>query len=108
MAKKKELLITDELAFYERKVQDALEYIDSINLSDLKDRIEMKPTAKGGVMPMVIASKEQQVASYFNAMEKMPKLLNGLDELRHKYEDKIQETRGDVGLPALMELEDDD
>lgn len=108
MAKKRQLLITDELDFYEKKVEDAINYVDSINLAELKDRIEMKPTAKGGVMPMVIASIEQQVKSYFDAMEKIPKLLAALEELRQKYADRVQETRGDVDLPALMQISEDE
>lgn len=108
MAKKRELLITDELDFYEEKIQQAFNYINSIDLSALEDRIEWKPTGKGGMMPMVIASKESQVKSYFDSMEKIPKLLNGLDELRNKYADVIKETRGDVSVPALFELDDDE
>lgn len=108
MAKKRELLITDELNTYEQMVEESIAYVKSIKLSELEDRIEWKPTGKGGMMPMVIASKESQVKSYFDSMEKIPKLLNGLDELRNKYADVIKETRGDVSVPALFELDDDE
>lgn len=107
MAKKRELLITDELNTYEQMVEESIAYVKSIKLSELEDRIEWKPTGKGGMMPMVIASKESQVKSYFDSMEKIPKLLNGLDELRNKYADVIKETRGDVSVPALFELDDE-
>ena len=35
-------------------------YVDANPLHELKDRIEWKPTAKGGMLPMVIASIEAQ------------------------------------------------
>lgn len=92
----KSLLITQELEWYEEKTNQIRNYIEGINLATLTDRIEWKPTSKGGVLPMVIASKEAQAKSFMEMMEKLPKILNALDELRNKYAEKEMLTRGDV------------
>lgn len=101
----KVLLITDELDWYELRVKQAKEYVESIDLSNLKDRVEFKRTANGGMLPMVIASKEAQAKSYMDIMEKIPKLLTALDDLRNKYKDKLPETKGREEISDFMEDE---
>lgn len=95
---KKKLLITEELEWYEKKINQIKQYIESIDPGSLTDRIEWKPTSKGGMMPMVIASKEAQMKSFSEQLEKTAKLLDVLDELRNKYAEKEMLTRGDVEI----------
>jgi len=89
-------MITPELEFYESKIQQIMEYIESINLGDLNDRMDYKETKNGGSIRTIIASKEQQAKSFMEQMEKLPKLLNSLDDLRNKYAEKAMLTRGDI------------
>lgn len=93
---KKNLLITDELDWYEAKINQIRQYIESINLGDLADRMDYKETKSGGLMRTVVATKEQQAKSFMEQMEKLPKLLDALDTLRNKYAEKAMLTRGDV------------
>ena len=99
---KKELLIEAELEWYETKCQQVKMYLEAVNLADLKDRIEWKATSKGGTMPIVIASREAQAKNFMDMMEKLPKLLSALDDLRNKYKEKQVRTRGDVEIPEFM------
>lgn len=92
----KRLTIDEELDDYESKIRMIKQYLDGIDLSKLDDRINYKPTAKGGTMPMVIASKEQIAKSFMDMMEKLPKLFNQLDELRNKYAEKQMLGRGKI------------
>lgn len=80
--------IDPELEWYEKKMIEYQAYIDSIDLSKLVDRIEWKPTARGGTMPMVIASREAQAKSFGDNMEKLAKLMGIVDDLRNKYNEK--------------------
>jgi hypothetical protein len=48
------------------------------------------------MMRTVVATREQQAKSFMEQMEKLPKLLSALDDLRNKYAEKEMLTRGDV------------
>lgn len=92
----KHLLITPELEWYETKINQIRQYIESINLGELTDRMDYKETKNGGMMRTVVATREQQAKSFMEQMEKLPKLLSALDDLRNKYAEKEMLTRGDV------------
>ena len=68
MATKKQTYVSAELEWAESKLQEWRAYIDKNPIAELKDRIEWKPTAKGGSMPMVIASIESQIKSLRDTM----------------------------------------
>ena len=57
---KKTTYINTELEWAEAQLKSWKAYVDANPLHELKDRIEWKPTAKGGMLPMVIASIEAQ------------------------------------------------
>lgn len=102
----KHLTIEEELKEYEIKINQIKEYLNGIDLANLEDRINWRPT-KTGTMPMVIASKEAQAKSFMDLMEKLPKLFNQLDELRNKYQEKLMATRGDVDIKnTIMDVID--
>ena len=71
-------------------------------INELKDRIEWKPTAKGGVMPMVVASIEQQGKFIQDTMKNYLALLEIVDKLREKEEAK-KEARGSSTVPHRMQ-----
>lgn len=93
MAKKANNYINTELIWAEEQLKSWKAYIDKNPLHELKDRIELKPTSKGGTMPMVIASIEQQLKAITELMTKYLQLLQVVDDLRQKEENKI-EARG--------------
>ena len=66
----------------------------------LKDRIEWKPTSKGGMLPMVIASIEQQGKFIQETMKNYLALLEVVDKLREKEEAKI-DVRGNAELGSM-------
>ena len=76
-------------------------YIDNNPINGLKDRIEWKPTAKGGTMPMVIASQESQIKSLRDTMKEYLALLEVVDRLREKEEQKA-EARGSQEINGKM------
>lgn len=92
----KHLTIEEELKWYEKKFTDAKAYVDGIDLANLTDRIEWKPTSKGGMLPMVIASKESQFKSFLDGMKELPKIMDALDNLRNKYAEKQFIGRGKI------------
>jgi hypothetical protein len=71
-------------------------------MHELKDRIEWKPTSKGGMLPMVIASIESQGKFIQETMKNYLALLEVVDKLREKEESKI-EIRGSGDLSSMAE-----
>ena len=96
MAVKKSYINT-ELNWAEENLASWKSYIDAHPLHTLVDRIEWKPTAKGGLLPMVIASIESQGKFIQETMKNYLSLLEVVDNLRSKEEAKI-EVRGKVEL----------
>ena len=99
MAKK--VYITEELEWAEAQLHTWKQYVDANPLHTLKDRIEYKPTARGGVLPMVIASMESQGKFIQDTMKNYLQLLEVVNNLREKEEAKVN-ARGGVGVPARM------
>jgi hypothetical protein len=101
MAVKKQSYISAELEWAEQRLTEWRAYIDNNPINGLKDRIEWKPTAKGGTMPMVIASQESQIKSLRDTMKEYLALLEVVDRLREKEEQKA-EARGSQEINGKM------
>ena len=71
-------------------------------LHELKDRIEWKPTSKGGMLPMVIASIEAQGKFVQETMKNYLALLEVVDKLRSAEESKV-EIRGKGEMSTMAE-----
>lgn len=103
MALKKTTYINTELDWAEQQLASWKQYVDANPLHELKDRIEWKPTAKGGMLPMVIASIESQGKFVQETMKNYLALLEQVDKLREKEEAKKVETRGGAELGSMAE-----
>lgn len=102
MAVKKTTYINTELTWAEEQLVTWKTYVDANPLHMLKDRIEWKPTSKGGLIPMVIASIEAQGRFIQDTMKNYLALLEVVDNLRSKEEAKI-EVRGKTKLGTQAE-----
>lgn len=103
MAVKKNTYINTELDWAEQQLASWKAYVDANPLHELKDRIEWKPTAKGGMLPMVIASIESQGKFVQETMKNYLALLEQVDKLREKEESKKVAVRGDAELGSMAE-----
>ena len=101
MAIKKTTFINAELEWAEEQLHSWKAYVDTNPLHELKDRIEWKPTAKGGMLPMVIASIEAQGKFIQETMKNYLSLLEVVDKLRTQEEAK-KEARGSGSVPERM------
>lgn len=101
MANKKQTYVSAELEWAEAKLAEWRDYVDKNPIAELKDRIEWKPTSKGGAIPMVIASIESQIKSIRDTMKEYLALLDVVDKLREKEEAK-QEARGSQEINGKM------
>jgi hypothetical protein len=101
-APKKTTYVNTELDWAEQQLASWKQYVDANPLHELKDRIEWKPTAKGGMLPMVIASIESQGKFIQETMKNYLALLEVVDKLREKEESKI-EVRGSGELGSMAE-----
>jgi hypothetical protein len=103
MAVRKTTYIDVELDWAETQLASWKQYVDANPLHELKDRIEWKPTAKGGMLPMVIASIESQGKFVQETMKNYLALLKEVDVMREKQEAKKIETRGGAELGSMAE-----
>jgi hypothetical protein len=94
--------INTELDWAEQQLASWKAYVDANPMHELKDRIEWKPTAKGGMMPMVIASIESQGKFIQETMKNYLALLEVVDKLRSVEEAKV-EVRGKGEMSAMAE-----
>lgn len=101
-APKKTTYINTELDWAEEQLSSWKAYVDANPLHQLKDRIEWKPTAKGGAMPMVIASIEAKGKFIQETMKNYLALLEVVDKLR-SLEDAKVEVRGNAELGSMAE-----
>ena len=102
MATTKGTFINTELDWAEEQLSSWKQYVDNNPLHELKDRIEWKPTAKGGLLPMVIASIEAQGKFIQETMKNYLALLDVVEKLREK-EDSKKEARGSATVPHRMQ-----
>lgn len=101
-APNKTTYINTELDWAEQQLSSWKQYVDANPMHELKDRIEWKPTARGGMLPMVIASIESQGKFIQETMKNYLALLEVVDKLREKEESKI-EIRGSGDLSSMAE-----
>lgn len=101
MAVKKNTYTSAELDWAEVQLESWKAYVDEHPLHTMKDRIEWKPTAKGGLLPMVIASIEAQGKFIQETMKNYLALLEVVERLREK-EDVKKEARGSGIVPHRM------
>jgi len=102
MALTNKTYINTELDWAESQLSTWREYIDNNPLHEMKDRIEWKPTAKGGMLPMVIASIEAQGKFVQETMKNYLALLEVVDRLREK-ENAAKVARGASVVPHRMQ-----
>jgi len=102
MALTKKTYINTELDWAEAQLSSWKEYIDNNPFHELKDRIEWKELAKGGMIPMVIASIEQQGKFLQETMKNYLALLEVVDTLREK-ENAVKVARGQSVVPHRMQ-----
>jgi hypothetical protein len=102
MAKKQNNYISAELDFAEEQLASWKEYVLSNPFPSLKDRVEMKQTKTGGIMPMVISTIEQQGKFLQDTMKNYLALLEIVNNLREKEEAK-KEARGSATVPHRMQ-----
>jgi len=99
---KKTTFVNAELDWAEQQLQSWKAYVDANPIHQLKDRIEWKPTAKGGMLPMVIASIEAQGKFIQETMKNYLALLEVVEKLREKEAAKV-EVRGNGQLSGIQE-----
>ena len=101
MAASKKLFVGAELDWAEKQLSEWKDYIDAHPLVSLKDRIENKPTARGGIIPMVVSSIEQQGKFIQETMKNYLNLLKEVDNMRSMEEEKKIKARGVENLSPL-------
>ena len=99
---KKTTYINTELEWAEAQLKSWKAYVDANPLHELKDRIEWKPTAKGGMMPMVVASIEAQIKCVRDTMKEYLLLLEQVEKMRQAEEHKKKDVKGGADRPSRM------
>ena len=103
MATTKPSYISLELEYLEDKIAQLRAAIDNYDLTALVDRYGPRAMPNGKIVDALVSSKEDQLKTVAFIMEKLPKLLQGLDDLRDKEAKKKLLTKGDVEISGIME-----
>lgn len=101
MAVAKKLFVGAELEWAEKQLQEWKDYVEAHPLATLKDRVGQKTTAKGGMIPYVISSIEQQGKFLQETMKMYLMLLSQVDQMRSMEEEKKIKARGVENLSPL-------
>jgi len=99
---KKNSYISTELDWAEVQLESWKAYIDANPIDKLQHDIQWKTTKTGGAMPMVIASIQQQIKCIQDTMTRYLQLLEVVDKLREKEEEKL-ELRGKSTMSSQAE-----
>jgi len=102
MATRRQTYINAELEWAEQKLLEWRQYVDDNPFQSMKDRIEWKPTSKGGMIPMVIASIESQIKCVRDTMKEYLLLLEQVERMRQVEENKKVDVKGGEKRPARM------
>jgi hypothetical protein len=102
MAAKKQLYTEIELQWAESQLLTWREYVDNNPLHTLTDRLSYKETKTGGMIPMVVASIEQQGKFIQDTMKNYLSLLKEVDAMR-AIEEAKKEARGSASVPHRMQ-----
>jgi hypothetical protein len=102
MATRRQTYINAELEWAEQKLLEWKQYVDDNPFQSMKDRIEWKPTSKGGMIPMVIASIESQIKCVRDTMKEYLVLLEQVDKMRQTEEHKKKDVKGGADRPSRM------
>ena len=103
MATTKPSYISLELEYLEEKIAQLRAAIDNYDLTNLIDRYGPRAMPNGKIVDALVSSKEDQLKTVAFIMEKLPKLLQGLDDLREKEAKRKILTKGDVEISGIME-----
>ena len=93
---------TFSLSWLSNKAKELMDYVDSRPLNLLSDRIAYKETKAGGVIPVVIATIEQQRADLSKAVKDYADISIQIKKLMDDEKLKSIETRGDIEIPDIM------
>jgi hypothetical protein len=99
---KKSVFVEAELEWAEEQLLSWKAYVDANPLHELKDRLSYKETKTGGMIPMVVASIEQQGKFVQDTMKNYLALLKEVELMRSQEEAKKIASRGDKEL-SIME-----
>lgn len=94
MAVAKKSFIGAELDWAEKQLREWQDYVNAHPLASLSDRVGQKTTAKGGMIPYVISSIEQQGKFLQDTTKMYLALLKEVDLMRSMEEEKKIKARG--------------
>lgn len=100
--KKANSYIGFELDWLQEKAEQLKAYVDDHPFNELEDRIRLKETSRGGVIPVLAASIENQIKSLTQALKDYAQIIEVIDSLREKDSKKV-ETRGKTVVSVQAE-----
>lgn len=101
MATKKNTYVSADLDWAESQLSTWRAYIDANPIHELKERMVWKEVRGGGQMPVVAETIGQQIKTLTELMAKYLQLLEVVNNLREKEDQKKINVRGEQGLSPL-------
>lgn len=101
---KKNIYSTTQIDTLKRELIGVVDYLQNLNLSEIKDEIDWKVTAKGGMMPSIISTEEKIIETVLGEIRKSSKIISAIFD-----SEGVSETlkwQIDVTVDKLNELQD--
>lgn len=101
---KKNLYSTTQIDTLKRELIGVVDYLQALNLSEIKDEIDWKVSAKGGMIPSIISTEEKIIETVLGEIRKSSKVIAAIYET-----EGVSDTlkwQIDVTVDKLKELQD--
>lgn len=99
---KKSNYVSYKVEMLRNKADELEQYMIDRPFDKLTDRIEWKPTSKGGQIPMVIQTIEGQVKMLKEILKDLPSIIEAIDKLEQIEESKKKVALGSSEVPLRM------
>lgn len=104
--KKKTNYISYEIKKLEKYYKQLETYLDDHPADKIDDRLDVRYSTNGNPIVKTIASRESQLSAFFNTLQKLPSLLESINNLRKLVDgdgkEVVDKARGDKELPGLF------
>lgn len=104
MAKNNNIYSTSQLDTLKRELNGVVEYLQSLDLSKVKDDVDWKVTAKGGMIPSIVSTEEEIIETVVGEIKKSGGIISAIFEAEGTSD--LLQSQIEVTVNKLNELQD--
>lgn len=102
--RKKNIYSTSELSLLKREIVGIIDYLQSLDLNSIQDKIEWRTVGAGGLLPGVISSQEEIIETVIGEIKRSTDIIMAVFEVEGMTD--ILQTQIDITLQKLSEVQE--